>query len=61
MWFTQVHNRRNEKVRSGNPNFLYEISCDQMWERPLLHEGIIVVESEADYKNGWMHSKSPNT
>jgi cytochrome c oxidase subunit 2 len=47
------------KVRTGNPNFVYEISCDQMCGKGHFSmRGVIVVESEADY-NKWLASQKP--
>jgi cytochrome c oxidase subunit 2 len=47
------------KVRTGNPNFVYEISCDQMCGKGHFSmRGVIVVEKEADYKK-WLASQTP--
>jgi cytochrome c oxidase subunit 2 len=59
MWFTPKYTTEEMKVRSGNPNFLYEISCDQMCGKGHFSmRGIIVVESEADYKK-WLDAQKP--
>jgi cytochrome c oxidase subunit 2 len=45
------------KVRSGDPNFVYEISCDQMCGKGHFSmRGVIIVESEADYEK-WLNSQ----
>lgn len=57
MWFTPKYTTEEMKKRSGNPNFIYEISCDQMCGKGHFSmRGIIVVESEADY-NKWIASQ----
>lgn len=54
MWFTPIVTSAEMKKRTNNPNFVYEISCDQMCG--VGHYSMkanIVVESEADY-NKWL-------
>jgi cytochrome c oxidase subunit 2 len=59
MWFTPKYTTEEMKVRTGNPNFVYEISCDQMCGKGHFSmRGVIVVESEADY-NKWLASQKP--
>ena len=59
MWFTPQYTTEEMKKRSGNPNFVYEISCDQMCGKGHFSmRGVIVVESEADY-NKWLASQKP--
>ncbi len=59
MWFTPKYTTEEMKVRTGNPNFVYEISCDQMCGKGHFSmRGVIVVESEADYKK-WLASQKP--
>jgi cytochrome c oxidase subunit 2 len=59
MWFTPQYTTEEMKVRTGNPNFVYEISCDQMCGKGHFSmRGVIVVESEADY-NKWLASQKP--
>ncbi len=54
MWFTPKYTTEEMKVRTGNPNFVYEISCDQMCGKGHFSmRGIIIVESEQDYKK-WL-------
>ena len=51
MWFTPKYTTEQMKVRTGNPNFVYEISCDQMCGTGHFSmRGVVIVESEADYK-----------
>lgn len=57
MWFTPKYTTEDMKKRTGNPNFVYEISCDQMCgQGHFSMRGVIVVETEADYKK-WVASQ----
>ncbi len=57
MWFTPKYTTEEMRKRTGNPNFLYEISCDQICGKGHFSmRGIIVVETEADYKK-WLESQ----
>ncbi len=59
MWFTPIYTTEEMKVRTGNPNFVYEISCDQMCGKGHFSmRGVIVVEKEADYKK-WLAEQKP--
>lgn len=59
LWFTPLYTTEEMKVRSGNPNFTYEISCDQMCGKGHFSmRGVIIVESEADYKK-WLATQEP--
>ena len=59
LWFTPKYTTEDMKVRTGNSNFVYEISCDQMCGKGHFSmRGVIVVESMADYKK-WLASQSP--
>lgn len=59
MWFTPKFTTKEMKEKTGNPDFVYEISCDQMcgkghWSM----RGVIVVESQEEF-DVWMASKKP--
>ena len=59
MWFTPLYTTEEMKIRSKNPNFVYEISCDQICGKGHFSmRGVIIVESEADY-NKWLASQQP--
>jgi len=59
LWFTPKYTTEEMKKRTGNPNFVYEISCDQMCGKGHFSmRGVIVVESEEDY-NKWLASQKP--
>jgi cytochrome c oxidase subunit II len=50
-WFTPKYTTEEMKKRTGNPDFRYEISCDQICgPSHFSMRGIIVVETEAEYK-----------
>jgi cytochrome c oxidase subunit 2 len=57
MWFTPTKTSRQMKEETGDPDFVYEISCDQMcgqghWSM----RGEIVVESQEEF-DVWMAGK----
>jgi len=59
MWFTPRFTSKQMKEKSGNPDFVYEISCDQMcgkghWSM----RGEIIVESQEEF-DAWMAGKKP--
>ena len=59
MWFTPIYTTEEMKQRTGNPNFVYEISCDQMCGKGHFSmRGVIVVEKEEEYKK-WLAAQTP--
>ena len=47
------------KIKTGNPNFTYEISCDQMCgSGHFSMRGVIIVETMAEYKK-WLSEQKP--
>jgi cytochrome c oxidase subunit 2 len=53
-WFTPKFTTEEMKAKTGNPNFAYEITCDQMCGKGHFSmRGIIIVESEAEYRK-WL-------
>jgi cytochrome c oxidase subunit 2 len=59
MWFTPKYTTEEMKKRTGNPNFVYEISCDQMCGKGHFSmRGVIVVETEEQYKK-WLSEQKP--
>jgi cytochrome c oxidase subunit 2 len=59
MWFTPTKTSRQMKEETGNPDFVYEISCDQMcgqghWSM----RGEIIVETKEEF-DVWMAKKKP--
>jgi cytochrome c oxidase subunit 2 len=60
LWFTPQFTTEEMKQKTGNPDFVYEISCDQMCG--IGHfgmRGVIEVDTEADYKK-WLNAQAPN-
>ncbi len=59
MWFTPTKTSKQMIEESGNPNFVYEISCDQMCGKG--HTGMrgtLVVETQEEF-DAWMATKTP--
>ena len=60
MWFTPKYTTKEMKEITGNPNFEYEISCDQMCGNSHYSmKGIIQVVTQAEF-DVWMISQKPN-
>jgi cytochrome c oxidase subunit 2 len=60
LWFTPRYTTAEMKEITKNPNFVYEISCDQMCGNGHYSmKGIIEVVTQAQY-NAWMQMQSPN-
>ena len=54
MWFTPKYTSKQMKEITGNPDFIYEISCDQMCGKGHYSmRGTIIVETQAEYDE-WM-------
>ncbi len=59
MWFTPLYTTEKMKEITGNANFTYEISCDQMCGKGHYSmRGVIIVETEAEYK-AWLAKQKP--
>ena len=59
LWFTPKITTADMRAKTGNPNFTYEISCDQMCGKGHFSmKGTIVVETEEEYKK-WLASQTP--
>ncbi len=59
MWFTPIVTTAEMKIRTKNPNFVYELSCDQMCgSSHYSMRGTVVVETEAEY-NAWLATQKP--
>lgn len=59
MWFTPTKTTKQMKEETGNPDFVFEISCDQMCGRGHFSmRGVIVVETQAEF-DAWLASKKP--
>jgi len=59
LWFTPKWTTEEMKVRTGNPNFVYEIACDQLCGKGHFSmKGIIIIESQQDFDK-WMATEKP--
>jgi cytochrome c oxidase subunit 2 len=59
MWFTPTYTTRQMREKTNNPDFVYEISCDQMCGRGHYGmRGTIVVETQEEF-DAWMAKKKP--
>ncbi len=59
MWFTPTKTTKQMKEETGNPNFVFEISCDQMCGAG--HTGMrgeIIVETQEEF-DIWLAGKTP--
>ncbi|MFN4006787.1 MAG: cytochrome c oxidase subunit II [Chitinophagaceae bacterium] len=60
IWFTPKYTTKEMKERTNNPNFQYEISCDQMCGNGHYSmKGVIEVVTQAEY-DAWIASQKPN-
>ena len=59
MWFTPKYTTEEMKKKTGNPNFQYEIACDQMCGNGHYSmKGIIQVVTAEEY-NAWLAKQKP--
>lgn len=59
MWFTPKFTTKEMIEKTGKPNFVYEISCDQMCGKGHYSmRGVIVVETQEEF-DAYMASKKP--
>ena len=59
LWFTPIFTTAQMKIRTGNPDFTYEIACDQLCGRGhYTMRGIVIVETQQEF-DGYMASLKP--
>jgi cytochrome c oxidase subunit 2 len=59
LWFTPLYTTDSMKIRTGDPDFVYELSCDQMCGKGHFSmRGVIIVDSEAEYEKWLAGQKS---
>ncbi len=59
MWFTPTYTTKQMREKTGNPDFVYELSCDQMCGKGHFGmRGVIVVETQEEF-DAWMAAKKP--
>ncbi|MBU6159123.1 MAG: cytochrome c oxidase subunit II [Bacteroidetes bacterium] len=60
LWFTPKYTTKEMKQRTGNPDFVYEISCDQMCGNGHYSmKGIIEVVTQEEF-DAWISKQKPN-
>ncbi|MFN5334006.1 MAG: cytochrome c oxidase subunit II [Bacteroidota bacterium] len=60
LWFTPKYTTKEMKERTGNPDFVYEISCDQMCGNGHYSmKGIIEVVTQEEF-DAWIAKQKPN-
>lgn len=58
-WFTPIYTTDEMKKKTGNPDFAYEIVCDQLCGKGHFSmRGVIVVETQKEF-NEWMIKQRP--
>ena len=59
MWFTPKYTTKEMRERTGNPNFVYEIACDQLCGNGHYSmKGIVEVVTQAEFDE-WMAKQKP--
>jgi cytochrome c oxidase subunit 2 len=59
MWFTPLYTTKQMKEKTGNPDFVYEISCDQMCGKGhYTMRGVVDVVTQAEF-DAWIMSQKP--
>jgi cytochrome c oxidase subunit 2 len=59
LWFTPKYTTEEMKVRTGNNNFVYELTCDQLCGKShFAMRGIIIVEKQQDFDK-WIAEQKP--
>jgi len=57
LWFTPTITTEEMKQKTGNPDFVYEIACDQLCGKGHYSmRGTVIVQSQADYDK-WIASQ----
>jgi len=59
MWFTPKYTTKQMVEKSGDPDFVYELSCDQMCGKGHFGmRGVVIVETQEEFDR-WIISKQP--
>ncbi|HVZ95717.1 MAG TPA: cytochrome c oxidase subunit II [Chitinophagaceae bacterium] len=59
LWFTPLYTTEEMKKKTGNPDFVYEIACDQLCGvGHYTMRGVVVVETQAEF-DAYMASQKP--
>ena len=58
LWFTPTITTDEMKKKTGNPDFAYEIACDQLCGKGhFTMRGVVVVESQKEYNAWWIKQR----
>lgn len=59
LWFTPIYTTEEMKKKTGNPDFTYEIACDQLCGRGhYTMRGVVIVETQEEF-DAYMASQKP--
>ncbi len=59
LWFTPTITTKDMKKKTGNPDFDFEIVCDQLCGKGhFTMRGVIIVETQTEY-NAWLRKQTP--
>jgi cytochrome c oxidase subunit 2 len=59
MWFTPTKTTKQKREETGDPEFVYELSCDQMCGKGHYSmRGVVVVETQEEFDR-WLAGKKP--
>ena len=59
LWFTPIYTTEQMKAKTGNPDFTYEIACDQLCGRGhYTMRGVVIVETQEEF-DAYMASQKP--
>ncbi len=59
MWFTPKYTTKQMAEKTGDPDFVYELSCDQMCGKGhFTMRGVVIVETQEEFDR-WIISKQP--
>lgn len=59
MWFTPIITTKEMRLKTNNPEFNYEISCDQMCGKGHYSmRGLVIVETQEEYE-AWLMNQKP--
>ena len=58
LWFTPTITTEEMKKKTGNPDFVYEIACDQLCGKGhFTMRGVVVVETQKEYNAWWIKQR----
>jgi len=58
LWFTPTITTEDMQKKTGNPDFVYEIACDQLCGKGhFTMRGVIIVETQKEYNAWWIKQR----